>query len=364
VGLGCRQGGHLLVGARCSTFSACRCKGEILSFGEVAGRLHPDDAQLETIIEGLLNGEISAFDQEFRMRHEDGHWVWLRARAALAPGTSHGGRAASDRHRLRHHTQQKITDRLNMEAEVRLKDAVENISEAFVLWDADNRLVLCNSKYQQFHSLPASVCVPGTAYRTSSAPPGTGSIRQIIGLTKGEAPAPFEVQLGDRRWLQINERRTKDGGFVSVGTDITALKKQEENLLSSKNLMETVRDLQKERQLPTSSRSASPISQTNTRSEKARAEAANRSKSEFLANMSHELRTPLNAIIGFSEMMTNAVLRPLGTAKYVEYANDIRRSGQFLLDVINDILDMSKIEAGRLDLEIERGVVPRRCSTR
>ena len=61
---------------------------------------------------------------------------------------------------------------------------------------------------------------------------------------------------------------------------------------------------------------------------------------------------PLNAIIGFSEVMTNEFFGPIGTPKYIEYANDIRRSGQFLLDVINDILDMSKIEAGRLDLEI------------
>ncbi|NMD08087.1 MAG: PAS domain-containing sensor histidine kinase, partial [Phyllobacteriaceae bacterium] len=168
-----------------------------------------------------------------------------------------------------------------------------------------------------------------------------------------------EVQLADGRWLQINERRTKDGGFVSVGTDITALKKQEENLLSSeKTLMETVRDLQKERQ--TAEEQSQRLAELADKyaSEKARAEAANRSKSEFLANMSHELRTPLNAIIGFSEVMTNEFFGPIGTPKYIEYANDIRRSGQFLLDVINDILDMSKIEAGRLDLELEDVSLP------
>ena len=75
-------------------------------------------------------------------------------------------------------------------------------------------------------------------------------------------------------------------------------------------------------------------------SEKTRAEAANRSKSEFLANMSHELRTPLNAVIGFSEIMSQNIFGPLGSPKYDEYASDIRKSGQFLLDVINDILDM------------------------
>ena len=108
------------------------------------------------------------------------------------------------------------------------------------------------------------------------------------------------MQLGDRRWLQINERRTKDGGFVSVGTDITALKLQEERLLlSERELMMTVRDLQKERLLADQQAQRLADLADKYAREKTRAEAANRSKSEFLANMSHELRTPLNAIIGF-----------------------------------------------------------------
>jgi two-component system cell cycle sensor histidine kinase PleC len=81
--------------------------------------------------------------------------------------------------------------------------------------------------------------------------------------------------------------------------------------------------------------------------------AASRAKGEFLANMSHELRTPLNAIIGFSEIMQAQMFGPLGSEKYFEYSRDIHRSGQFLLDVINDILDMSKIEAGRMQMEPE-----------
>jgi signal transduction histidine kinase len=84
------------------------------------------------------------------------------------------------------------------------------------------------------------------------------------------------------------------------------------------------------------------------------AQTANRTKSEFLANMSHELRTPLNAIIGFSEVMQAQIYGALGDKRYAEYAGDIHRSGQHLLEIINDILDLAKVEAGRLELRPDR----------
>ena len=327
-------------------------KGEFLSYGEVAERIHPDDAKLDNLIEDLLTGKRKVFDQEFRMRHDKGHWVWLRARAALAPG-----QGESEPHLIGivfDVSRQKKLDKLNRDAEVRLKDAVENISEAFVLWDTESKLVLCNSKYQQFHSLPAAVCQPGTSYGEVAAASKEPVVRQFVSGQADDTSGSrsMEVQLADGRWLQINERRTKDGGFVSVGTDITPLKQQEERLLhSERNLMITVRDLQKERQLAEEQSQRLAELADKYASEKTRAEEANRSKSEFLANMSHELRTPLNAVIGFSEIMSQEMFGPLGAPKYGEYASDIRKSGQFLLDVINDILDMSKIEAGRVDLE-------------
>jgi signal transduction histidine kinase len=83
------------------------------------------------------------------------------------------------------------------------------------------------------------------------------------------------------------------------------------------------------------------------------ADAANRAKSEFLASMSHELRTPLNAILGFSEVIKEELFGPVGLAKYVDYAQDVHNSGQHLLDLINDILDLSKIDAGKVELREE-----------
>jgi two-component system cell cycle sensor histidine kinase PleC len=164
----------------------------------------------------------------------------------------------------------------------------------------------------------------------------------------------FEAQLDDGRWLHISERRTKDGGYVSVGTDITNIKLHEEKLMESeRRLMATVADLRKSQQkLERQAEEVADLAEKYAE-EKTRAEEANQAKSSFLANMSHELRTPLNAIIGFSEIMESGMFGPLGTDKYKEYCCDIHQSGQYLLDVINDILDMSKIEAGRIRLDPE-----------
>jgi len=177
----------------------------------------------------------------------------------------------------------------------------------------------------------------------------------------GEDPAvpgarTFEAQLDDGHWLQISERRTKDGGYVSVGTDITPLKQHEKKLVGSEQrLMATVTDLQQSQQkLKSQAQQLAELAQT--------AEEANQAKSKFLANMSHELRTPLNAIIGFSEIMESGMFGALGSDKYVEYCRDIHRSGEYLLDVINDVLDMSKIEAGRLKLDLEHVELDRELS--
>src|SRR6201747_421832 len=165
----------------------------------------------------------------------------------------------------------------------------------------------------------------------------------------------FEAQLDDGNWLHISERRTKDGGYVSVGTDITRIKEHEQKLIDNDlRLRTTVIDLK--RAQPALEQQAIELADLAEKysEEKNRAEEANQTKSKFLANMSHELRTPLNAIIGFSEIMESGMFGTLGSEKYQEYCHDILTSGHYLLEVINDILDMSKIEAGRMKLDMEQ----------
>lgn len=118
--------------------------------------------------------------------------------------------------------------------------------------------------------------------------------------------------------------------------------------------MATIGDLSASRMTLERQKTELSVANSNYQAEKDRAEAANRAKSEFLANMSHELRTPLNAILGFSEILQNQMFGPLGSEKYNEYSRDIHESGKHLLNVINDILDMSKIEAGHMRISRER----------
>jgi two-component system cell cycle sensor histidine kinase PleC len=326
--------------------------GQFLSFGDINALVHPSDGDLATFAEMLTASETASIDHAFRMRNANEDWVWLRARAELVeerPGEPpHLLGIAIDI------TEQKALVERTATADMRLRDAIESISEAFVLWDTDNCLVMCNSKFQKLHSLTAESITPGTPYAEVMAR-GRPPVVQAE-IARGERPQAgartYEARLADGRWLQINERRTKDGGFVSVGTDITVLKRHEEQLMDSeRRLMATVADLRKSRQaLEIQAQQLADLAEKYLE-QKAEAETANRAKSAFLNNMSHELRTPLNHIIGFSEVMQSEAHGALGSQKYRDYCSNIKESGEYLLGVISNVLDMSSLEAGSMRLE-------------
>ena len=145
-------------------------------------------------------------------------------------------------------------------------------------------------------------------------------------LAKHKAASSTHVQhRSDGRWVHVNERRTANGGVVATYADITELKEREAELAGLVHELEVARDA---------------------------AQEASRTKSSFLANMSHELRTPLNAIIGVTEMLEEDA-REFKREDEIEPLDRVQRAARHLLALINDILDLSKIEAGKMDLVLE-----------
>jgi signal transduction histidine kinase len=341
-------------------------------------------------------------------------------------------------------------------AQTRLSDAIESIPDGFMLLDARDRLILCNSSYRELHAPIAHCLVPGTSFEEicrASAHAGLPAaavgnpeewVRDRLSRHRRTPFVTEERQIGDR-WFQIAEQRTSDGGTVVLQTEITAVKRRERELAETTallratfdkmeqgllvldagldvktwndrllELLETppgllsvgapmekvlqfffeaarsqgdtkealARRLEKvrradgeptETRLPSGRRveirrarlgdggvliTVADITdrrrvEADLRRARDEAEMASRSKTEFLANMSHELRTPLNAIIGFADILMGQIFGRLGDARYIDYARDIRDSGLHLLNLINDVLDVSKVEFGKVELTEE-----------
>ena len=209
-----------------------RPRNALMSFGEVNVLVHPEDIDLYQLAAQLAEAKATQVDHAFRMRHANGNWVWLRARCELVRQAGDSGPhligIAVDI------TEQKTLVERTVEADLRLRDAIETIPEAFVVWDAQNRLVLCNSNFQELHNLPDAAIEAGASYEAVVAAGRKPVVRSKI-TSEGQIPGArtFEAQLDDGRWLHISERRTKDGGYVSVGTDITNIKLHEDKLMES-----------------------------------------------------------------------------------------------------------------------------------
>src|ERR1700688_597232 len=230
----------------------------------------------------------------------------------------------------------KERDRFAAEAEAQRKTieaAIATISEGFVLYDSEDRIVLFNEQFRDIYPGLADIIKQGTTFgqvldavvSRSLVDLGSQSPQDWVAERKArrEHSGGFAEYRYGGRYIRISERRIQGGGTVAIYSDITELRQH--------NL-----ELEQAREL---------------------SEVANRTKSQFLANMSHELRTPLNAIIGYSEILQEDAADG-GQEHFITDLKKIEGAGRHLLGLINDILDLSKVEAGKMEVFIEEVDIP------
>ncbi|MEI9992362.1 MAG: PAS domain S-box protein [Rhizomicrobium sp.] len=288
--------------------------------------IHPDDQdEAAKMVERPADAETTM--ATWRILHRDGHYVWLETtvRTVFDPATGEPRNVIS--------VSRDVSARVDAEEARRKADEMYRVmtaesSDVILLFGPDRKILFASEALDRLMGRTTQEIENG-GWTNFVHPDDLEPLRKL--QLPPRRTEEFTVAYRLRRrdgiyvWLEVKTRAryAPDGtylGYISVARDVTARKERE---MEAKAAQE-------------------------------RAETANRAKSQFLANMSHELRTPLNAIIGFADLMKAKAFGPLGNARYESYATLIYDSGQLLLDLITDMLDMAKIEAGKLELNFER----------
>jgi len=270
--------------------------------------------------------------EEFEIGRADGRWLRMREER-----TNNGGvfLTATDI------TETKVIERAEQDIRDRLRAVIDHLPAGLVLKDQNGVHLLANHQFLELYGFDERKVIKGTAYDLMPREIADDSTRHDQVVLRTGIPMEEEREIiradGERVMCMITRFPVLDStgqaiGIGGIHMNISEIKQKEQELRVARD----------------------------------EAERANLAKSAFLANMSHELRTPLNAIIGFSEIMERGLFGALGNPQYKGYAEDIRRSASHLLSIISDILDLSKIEAGRMELheeEIDLNAVVKSCKT-
>jgi len=322
---------------------------------EWLGRIHPEEAMpAREALAAHLAAPEGRFHHEHRLRRRDGSWVWVSVKGtARRDGEGRPYRMAGVINSI---TRRKQAEAAREESERRFRTLLEGSLQGILIHHA-YRPLFANEAFARIYGYDSVEAV----MREENL------LHHVPEEERGKAVRQWELALSDpeHRMVLQNRNLTRDGQLVWVEImgrpvdwmgvtamqftiiDITERRRFEEQLLESRDRLQ---------------RQAAELARLNRDLDAARreaeqhgeaAQAANRAKSHFLATMSHELRTPLNAILGFAELISQEAFGPVSVPEYREYASDILTSGQHLLELINDILDLAKIEAGRLDLAPE-----------
>ncbi|MDM7942194.1 MAG: PAS domain S-box protein [Hydrogenophaga sp.] len=281
--------------------------------------VHPDDlAASGQRLQAHFKGESDLYECEARMRHRDGHWVWVMDRGRVRSWSADG------QPEWMYGTHQDISDakraqEIVAQSESLLRGAIDAVDEAFVLYDPDDRMVFCNERYRKVYPNVAHLMVPGVSFeaivRASAElgdyPDAVGRVDEWVAermAAHRSGHTELLQRLTSGRTMRIIERRMPDGHTVGFRIDITDLVHAHEQ-----------------------------------------AQEASRIKGEFLANMSHEIRTPLNAMIGMTHLLGDTPL----SSYQAQLLSKSRVASRSLLGLVNDVLDLAKIEAGGLDLDVQ-----------
>jgi two-component system sensor histidine kinase/response regulator len=305
--------------------------------------VHPDDrTRIVAGLHKLAAGEAES-TATYRVQRKDGGTVWVEATSRFVRDPESGEPVELVS------TVRDISRRQT--AEARLRDAVESVNDGFILWDEDWRFVMCNSRFRALYALSAEYLAPGVSMHDmllGGAKAGQyGDIDDPLRFAadtvaeSSRSGGVFEGHLDGGRWVLGSNRHMAMGGWVGIRTDITDQKQRELELVETRDRLE-----EQARHLAALAEDLS-IARDEAQRAKEAADDANRAKSEFVANMSHEIRTPMNGVIGMNGLLLKTPLSP----DQRKFAEGVRLSADSLLAIVNDILDISKLEAGKFELE-------------